>query len=81
MRPGIRNGGLMRYSMMITSMLVIAYTVPAFAQQTSVADFADAATSRSGFEAIHGRSKQWRHSGAWGRVCAECIRYQSLWYS
>jgi ketosteroid isomerase-like protein len=28
----------MRYSMMITSMLVIAYTVPAFAQQTSVAD-------------------------------------------
>ncbi len=38
MRPGIRNGGLMRYSMMITSMLVIAYTVPAFAQQTSVAD-------------------------------------------
>jgi hypothetical protein len=32
------TGGLMRYSMMITSMLVIAYTVPAFAQQTSVAD-------------------------------------------
>lgn len=37
-RPGIRNGGVMRYSMRITSLLVIAYTVPAFAQQTSVAD-------------------------------------------